>query len=434
VTDAGPAYDAGVLVICDRGSVNGANYKLVAWQDLARAAQPNLPIDLPDFSPPPVVPPEPPRLAPSLRRAVPPGSLDLGFWPGRDALAVTLDGVSVLSLVDLSSATVAPDAGARTFTALAAAGDLSGFSSGALVATSATADGGALELWAPSPDGGLTLAASAPVPLSRALAVADVRDAGLVAWLAAGRALSRFELATSDGGVAWVTTKVDGGLSEPVNSLVAWPAGGRLFAGTRLGITQLDLTFGASTATALTGGATALGLYPQRDGGVLLVSATSTGLVRVTRPGSALSLLEFYVALDGGLAPGWLDVSREPVGALPDGGFRFPSGAIALAATSQDAGVLALLDWALVARAASPALPIDSASAPPLAGGTAGGAAAGGSSGGGVSGTGGGRSAGGSTGGGGEPMPPGCCSGAPTASLIPAVAFLLWLRRFTRRS
>lgn len=474
-TDDQPVFDAGVIVICDRLGATGANYKLVSWAALARAANPPLPIDLPVFTPPIQVRPVgvPAQLALATSR----GPVDLSFWPGNDTLVTTIDGVSLLSPRDLRPLRGLPDGGlgdggvtdggrpdagladggradagvsdagtapVSVAVTVSALGRLDAFASvapgGLLAVGSSTGFGGSTSISMRATDGGLQTLLTVPTSATRSVQLADLADAGVWLFAADGVLLHRYELDVADGGLR-ATPGADIDFPETVVSVTAWSAARRLFVSTTRSVYELDPLATPSTKRIVTGGAglSALTLYPQRDGGAMLLGATNDR-VRVIRTNDGTSLLEFQViALDrvnlvGGI--GWLDVTNEPVGAdagLRDGGVRWPFGVLALGVNANDAGSVVLVDWAQLARAATPPLPTDTVSVV-RAGGAAGGGMAGGSvvMGGGTSNRSGG-SAGGSAGGGEEP-PPGCCTGAPSASVLPAMAFLLWLRRFARRS
>lgn len=477
-TDDQPAFDAGVIVICDRLGATGANYKLISWAALAQAVSPPLPIDVPA---PPPAPPRPVGVPSQLALTTTRGPVDLSFWPGNDTLVTTLDGVSLLSPRDLSAqlgvtdggradAGVTdggrPDAGLAdggrvdagvidagpppaVAVTVSTLGRLDAFASiapgGLLAVGSSTGFGGGLggstSISVRANDGGLQALLTIPTSTTRSVQLADLADAGVWLFAADGLLLHRYELDVADGGLR-ATSGPDLDFPESVVSVTAWPAARRLFVSTSRGVYDVDplATPATKRLVAGTAGLSALTLYPQRDGGAMLLGATSDR-VRVIRTNDGTSLLEFQViALDRinlvtGI--GWLDVTNEPVGAdagLRDGGVRWPFGALALGVNANDAGSIVLVDWAQLARAVTPPLPIDTVSAV-RAGGSAGGGRAGGSvaMGGGTSNRAGGSAAGGTAGGGEEP-PPGCCTGAPSASVLPAMAFLLWLRRFARRS
>lgn len=471
VTPEGAVFDAGVIVIGDRFGATGANYKLVSWPTLARAVTPPLPIDVPGFVPPPVEV-QPVAMPSQVGLATSSGVLDLSFWPGNDTLVATLDGVSLLSPRDLrplfvrdagladggatdggrldagvtdggrSDAGVV-DAGAANLTvAVSALGRLDALNpvapSGLLAVGTNTGLAGSTTLWTRATDGGLNLLLTIPTSATRSVQLTDLADAGVWLFAASGALLHRYALEVADGGLR-ATPGPDISLSESVFSVTAWPAARHLFVSTSRGVYEVDplATPPATSLFIADAGVSALTLYAQRDGGAMLLGATDDR-VRVIRANDAALLLEFQVIAPDRLnvvrGIGWLDVSEEPVGAdagLRDGGLRWPSGALAVGATSGDAGAIVLVDWAQLARAAMPPLPIDVV-APARAGGSGGGTAGGGVvMGGGTSNRAGG-SAGGAAGGGEEP-PPGCCTGAPSSSVVPAMAFLLWLRRFARR-
>lgn len=433
--DRAPHYDAGVLVVCDRLSAFGANYKLIPWRSIATAATPPLPIDLPGFVPPVVVtPPEPLRVPWAVAGDLD-GSGPLSFWPGRDALLAGVSGLSARSVVDLR-ARLALDAGVVVgIDAVTTPARLAAVAPEGLVATaSRVGDAGLLSVWSGEADGGLRRLASAPLPLDRAgaVTVASLDDAGTLVFVAgATSALQAFLLEAVDGGALSITARPD--LALPAAGTALASAARLLYvAAGREGVLEVDALGGGVRqlidAGAALDVATGLALYPQRDGGALLLTAVAgRDLFRAYRvlPGPTALLAEFQVTAPddaGAVVRGgaWLDVSAAPVGPF-DGGATFPTGALAIGSAS---GAVQLVSWAALAQAVVPPLPIDSP--PPSAPGGGSGGAGGGFI----------VPVGGQGGGGGgivEPPPPGCCSGAPSASVLPVAAFLVWLRRFNRR-
>lgn len=437
VSDAGPRFDAGVLVVCDRLSTGGANYKLIPWDTLARAANPPLPIDLPDFVEPVITPPGPPVVPVVAVRALPPTSspTDLSFWPDRDSLVVTLaDGVSRLANQDLRPLEAITVDGGQVagLDALGRAGAVPG---GLVSLTTRSADGGALTLWTAAADGGLTLLTSVALANGRSVALADLGgDAGTRVFAASGRTVRQFLVAAGDAGAVAATALTDLQAPGAVTALAA--SSRKLLVATDDGVFELDPLAPATPARHLVdGGALGLATYAQRDGGALLLTIAPTGDLLSVFELAAAPLperLSFKLSDgDGGTRRGAtaIDVSVVPAG-LVDGGATWPTGLLAVATSSLDGGEVLLVSWGAIAAAATPPLPIDATGA--MGGGAAGGAGGGATGGGGTSIPIGGRNGGGAAGGGEEP-PPQCCTGAPTAALIPAVAFLLWLRRFQRR-
>lgn len=436
VTDAGPRFDAGVLVVCDRLSVGGANYKLVPWDALARATVPPLPIDLPDLVEPVVVPPRPPAVPVVDVRALPPASdTALSFWPGRDSLVVGVDGVTRLANLDLRRLDAwALDGG---LVALDALGPVGPAPQGLLSVTTRTADGGALTVWTAAADGGLVLLSSVPLGAAAAVALSDFGgDAGARVFAVNGRAVRQFLLATGDGGALVPSALADLQAPGAVTALTAATSSRKLVVATVDGVFELDPLAPAAPARHLVdAGARGLASYPQRDGGALLLTIATSGErlhVFDLTAAPATERLVFQLSDDDGGVRGEataLDVSTVPAG-LFDGGARWPTGLLAVGTAGPDGGAVLLVSWGALAAAATPPLPIDVV---PSAGGGAGGGAAGGGTGGGgtnipIAGRNGGA-------GGGEPPPPppGCCNGAPSAALIPATAFLVWLGGFRRR-
>ena len=441
-TTASPLFDAGVFVVCDRQNALGGNYKLIAWDAIANAATPPLPIDVPGFVPP-ITPPAGPARVPFLfaTDSETATTATVSFWPGRDALFATLDGVAAFSAVDLTRGLTVPlDGGvARGVDAVLRPERLGALPGTSLVVTTSTAnDAGALTLFSGDADGGLTRLGSIPVAAQRAgaVAVADFGDAGAFVVLAANEAaLHRFELTQNDAGLV-VTPLADLVLPGVPSSVVASSAT-RVFyvAAGREGVLEVNPLGGVVRqlvdAGAATDVAAGLALYGQVDGGVLLLTAVpGKDLFRVyrARPEPTTLLTEFQVTTpDGGqLVRGaaWVDLSVAPLG-LFDGGAAWPSGVLAIGTAAADGGSVHLVSWAAIAQTVTPALPIDASGAGSAAGGgTAGG---GGSN---IVPGGGGRAGGGAVI---EEPPPGCCNGAPSASVLPMLGFLYWLRRFGRR-
>lgn len=442
-TNANPLFDAGVFVVCDRQSVGGANYKLIAWDAIARAATPPLPIDVPGFEPP-ITPPARPARVPFLLATDSETATTamVSFWPGRDALFATLDGLAAFSAVDLTRGLTVPlDGGvARGVDAVARPERLGALTASGLVVTTSTAnDAGTLTLFSGDADGGLTRLGSIPVAAQRAgvVTVADFGDGGTFVVLAGTEAaLHRFELTQTDAGLV-LTTLADVALSSVASSVVASSSARVLYvAAGREGVLEVNPLDGGVRGLVDAGAAAdvaaGVALYGQVDGGVLLLTAVpGKDLFRIyrARPEPMTLLTEFQVTtLDGGqLVRGaaWVDVSVAPLG-LFDGGAAWPSGVLAIGASGADGGSVRLVDWAAIAQTVTPALPIDA----PGSGGSAGGGTAGGGGSNIVPG-GGGRAGGGAVIE--EPPPPGCCNGAPSASVLPMLGFLYWLRRFGRR-
>ncbi|MBL8921930.1 MAG: hypothetical protein JNJ54_23980 [Myxococcaceae bacterium] len=433
VTDAGASYDAGVLVVCDRLATAGANYKLVPWASLARATTPPLPIDLPDLVEVPVTPPPPAPLPFSLARPqLGAAAVDLSFWPGRDSLLAVFDGVTRLSNVELRTLDSLPaDAGAAR--AVDVLGPVSWATGGLAAVAHVRADGGALTLWTSGADGGLVLVGTISVPATGPLALADFADAGVRLFAAEDASVRQFVLGAQDGGVL-VRTLPDVLAPAAVASLGATAQ--RLVAATSGGVFELDVSGSTAPRQLVDGGARGLAFYPQRDGGALLLTVNTAGdrlhVFELHGPSPLVERFSFEVGPgDGGRVTDAVavDVTPTRAGLLPDGGAVWPTGVLAIATQGADAGSVLLVPWNTIASAATPPLPIEL-----VAGGAggAGGGRAGGSAGGTIIPIG-GRNGGGGAGGGGEPPPPGCCNGAPTAALIPSLAFLIWLAGFRRR-
>jgi myo-inositol-hexaphosphate 3-phosphohydrolase len=441
-TATSPRFDAGVFVVCDRQNANGANYKLIAWDAIANAATPRLPIDVPGFVAP-ITPPAGPARVPFLiaTDSETASVAAVSFWPGRDALFATLDGVAAFGAFDLARELTLPlDAGvARSVDAVARPERLTGLNASTLVVTTSTSnDAGTLTFFSGQPDGGLTRIGVIPLAASRAgtAAVADFGDAGTFVVLAGDEAaLHRFELTQTDAGLV-VAPLADLTLPSVASSVVAFSAARVLYvAAGREGVLEVNPLDGGVRqlvdAGAAADVAAGLALYAQSDGGLLLLSAVpGKDLFRVhrVRPEPTTFLTEFQVTMpDGGQlvrGAGWVDLSVAALGRF-DGGAVWPAGVLALGTTT-DGGSVRLVSWAAVAQTVSPALPIDT---PGPAGSLGGGAAGGGGSN--IVPAGGGR-------GGGDtiiqpPPPPGCCTGAPSASVLPMMGFLYWLRRFGRR-
>lgn len=485
--NASPMFDGGVLVVCDRQSSTGANYKLIPWPALANAASPRLPIDIPGFLPRVVGPKGPLRVPYSLAsEPEPSANATVSFWPGRDSLFATFQGLSAYSVSDLSrqfsvSPDRAPDGGADGgLDGGDDGGGVRGFvggvdavpdlfllnpltANGMVAMTSTSDDAGALTFFTGG-DGGLIELGSTALPLEQtgSVAVLDLANFGAFAFVAGTQpALFRYELSLTDAGLTPLRL-TDLALPDVASSVIASASNRVLYvaAGTE-GVLEVDPFLGTVRQVVDAGSAanvaTGLALYPQVDGGALLLTAVpGKDLFRVYRvhpePINLLAEFQVIAPLEDGGDPdagqddggeivrggGWLDVSVSPLG-KPDGGAWWPTGALAIG-TARDGGIVHLISWGDLALAADPPLPIDrrafvsGASDGGRDGGTDGGAG-GGAGGGGAGGGSVGPRAGGRGGGGviEEPPPPGCCNGAPSASVLPALGFLYWLRRFGRR-
>lgn len=435
VTDAGPTFDAGVLVVCDRLTMAGPNYKLVPWDALARATTPPLPIDLPDLIDVPVTPPPPSPLPFALALPQPAATaIDLSFWPGRDSLLAVFDGVTRRSNAELRALESLPaDAGLAR--AVDAVGPASWPPGGLAALAHGRGDGGALTLWTTGADGGLALVGTISVPAPGPLALVDFADAGVRLFAAEDASVRQFVLGAQDGGLL-VRPLPDLLAPGAISSLGATPQ--RLVAATSSGVFELDVSGSMAPRQLIDGGARGLSFYPQRDGGALLLTVNGAGdrlhVFELHGPSPLVERFSFEVGPgDGGRVTDVVAVDLTPAraGLLPDGGAAWPTGVVAIATREPDGGALLLVPWSTIASAATPPLPIELPSGGGLGGGAAGGTAGG--RGGGTSIPIGGRNGGGGAGGGGEPPPPGCCNGAPTAALIPSIAFLIWLAGFRRR-
>lgn len=434
----GPGFDAGVLVVSDPLSTSGARYRLVSWEALANAVTPALPIDVGDDPPGPA--PLPPRLV-ATRAIVTPAVpvLDVELWPSRDELLFTVDGVSAWPLsadAGSSDAGTPFDGGAVTSVDVVDVIQLQ--NAGLFATTGSTPDAGLLRVWFTGADGGRSLIERTFAGTPGPLAITDFGDAGATVVVASGRTLSAWPVREFDGGLE-LGDAIETRLPFAVNELLAWPGTRRLYASGNAGVLEVNLAGGAPRLV-VDGGADAepvgLALYPQRDGGALLLTSVPARqrLQVFSLRGQVFPLLaEFSVTSpDGGLlpTPHRLDVTAFAMGRLEDGGSRWPTGLLALGVGLPDAGTVLLVEWGTVARSATPRLPIDAPVS--TAGGSAGGGTAGGGrGGGGTSMTSGGRAGG--TGGGDVEEPKGCCAGAPSEVGLPVLGFLLWLARFQRR-
>lgn len=416
----GDGFDAGLLVVSDPFS---GNYKLVAWETFARAATPALPIDVPgEQSTVPVMPVTPRVPYARLERF---GTLaDVAFWPPQMLLVA---GATIASPT-VPAPLISLDGG-RALSVAA--------SSSALASAFTQNDSGVLVVVEVLDGGSLAQPFEQTLPdVPSAVSVATWPNAGSFVFTASGPTLRRFPLLSTDAGLS-LGTSAETMLREPANDLVASRSGPRVYVAAPSGIFEWSMSGGVQQVVDAGGidEPAGLALYSQRDGGALLLaSAPRANRFRVyAAAGVPFPLLaEFIVtAPDGGpvIAAGKrLDVIASAFDVFPDGGARWPNGALAF--VPADGGVV-IVDWASVARSVTPALPIDSAVVV-SGGGSAGGGRAGGAAGGGTTARAGGRA----TGGGGdteEPMPTGCCSGAPSAALFPALGFLAWVTRFQRR-
>ncbi len=428
------AFPFGALSIADRANLAGANYKLVRWEDFASAATPPLPID-PPRARETVMPLAPPLMRAGLNvRLASPTPFDLAWWPSRDVLLTTIDGVSLRSPVDAGLVEqLVVDGG--TAQGVDAIDPVERVTDALAVVTVTSADGG-LAFVSPLPDGGHAIVLSVPAPRSGPVALADFSDAGLQLFTASQDTLTRWQLSPSDAGTLVALRGGDVRLPSAPSTLAVHAKARTLYFSAAAGLYRLDPLAASPTPTWLVdAGAPAITLYAQADGGALIVAAVPS-IDRLLVFDLAPRLLAEYslVTADGGrllTAAVHLDVSVLPMGRR-DGGAAWPDGVLAVATTAADAGVLSLFDWGAIARAATPPLPIDAPGrTTTTGGGSAGGAPmAGGAGGGNTNPTGGGRGGGGVI----EEPPPGCCNGGPADALIPALAFVLWLRSFRRRT
>lgn len=458
----GRGFDGGVLAIGDRLRNGGANFKLVSWPDLARAVTPPLPIDDPDLEPVVIAPTGPTPIGVGLRLETGAAGTGLALSLGLDAVLVGLRGVRAFFLegpdagrvdggVDAGSGDAgqtdagpglpgtvlaAPDGGVLDLQVSTLLPELRAVAPGGVVSVaSAVADAGLLLAFSVV-DGGLEPLLSLPFQgVANAVAIGDFGDGGAWAFVASERTVRRFRIERLDGGLV---ASAAASLATPaaVTSLLPVPGARRLLlAAGPEGVLEVDPLVPNPTSRQLvdagdgTGAAFSLGLYPQRDGGaVLLTSHPRLAVFRAWQLGVTAQLLAEFAPrrADGGtLALQWLAVSAGPLG-RNDAGVRYPGGALALL---DDAGTVSVFDWRELASAVAPPLPVE---LPPFvdAGADGGRPDAGpGPTGGGR--TGGGR-AGGAGGGGDEPPPPGCCTGAPSDVIVPIV-FLAWVWRFQRR-
>lgn len=430
--DAG-GFPFGAISIADRNNLSGANYKLVRWEEFANTAMPPLPIDPPRIGEV-VMPRVPPTIRAGLVVQLPsPQPFDLAWWPSRDVLLATNDGVSFYSPVDAGLVTrLVVDGG--TTQGIDALDPIERPSDAFAVATLTSVDGG-LAFVSPLADGGFTIVLTLPAPRSGPVALADFNDAGLHLFSTNQDTLARWQLTRTDAGTLAAVRGTDVRLPSVPSTLAVHASARTLYFSAAAGLYRLDPLAAAPSPTWIVdAGAPALTIYAQADGGALLVAAVpSIDRLLVFDP-SARLLGEFsLVTTDGGRilsAPVHLDVSVQPMGRR-DGGATWPDGVLAVATHAADAGVLSFFDWGALARAVTPPLPIDVPGRSVTGGGSAGGAPMGGGGGGGAVVAGGGRAGGGTVV---EPPPRGCCNGGPADALIPVIAFVLWLRSFRRRT
>ncbi len=366
--------------------------------------------------------------------------------------------------------------------ALPRVSSLSQVTRGGLVATTALVAGRVL-LFTTLEDAGFVDVAARPfnVGSPRTIALADFADAGAHLFFESGASsLTHWQLVEDNG-------RIDA-IPRGVIALPSRPEGLAVSAGLRRvyasvgfgGVFEVDpLSMPPTVINVIDAGSSldivdGLAVYPQRDGGALLITtlaARDRYRVYQARPGSVAPLTDFIVtSADGGRqvrAGRYVDVYSGPFGPF-DAGVLVVTDRLSLSGANYK-----VVPWPALANAVSPPLPIDLPFLAHLEGGALGadaggrdggaldggqndagepdggrrdggldagqpdggrrdggldaGPSGGGSSGGGAAG--GGRSSGG---GGEEPPPPGCCSGAPSSSVLPLAGFFLWLRRFTQ--
>ncbi|MDX2015103.1 MAG: phytase [Myxococcaceae bacterium] len=223
----------------------------------------------------------------------------------------------------------------------------------------------------------IPIATTAP----RAVALADFADGG--AWLlveSGGTTIQRWRLEASDGGLVptaippvMVGTAVRGIAVAPSLQRAYLSAGlrGVLAFDPREDMPTLVPIVDAGTVTDVMSGLT---VYPQADGGALLIAAVPVqNRYRVYQlEAGADFLAEFSVGLEDGGAlvrsGEWIDVWPGPFGVL-DGGASFPFGVMAVVdRISPSGGRVKLVPWEALAGQVTPALPIDlpGLAAPPV--------------------------------------------------------------------
>jgi myo-inositol-hexaphosphate 3-phosphohydrolase len=246
---------------------------------------------------------------------------------------------------------------------------------GGLIAATATTAGRVFLFTVPS-DGGVLfdLATAAPVTttLPRGVAVADFGDGGSYLLVeSSGNLVLRWKLEASGDGLRGVPMPAVS-VGAPTRGLAVAPSRFAVYAsaGTR-GVVTFDPRDETPTVTPIIDAGAVMDLmaglavYPQRDGGALLLAAVpSRDLFRVYRLQGGPELLgEFTVALeDGGRrvrSSEFLDVWPGEFGAR-DGGAPFPAGVLAVVDRATMAGAnVKLVPWEALARQATPPLPID---------------------------------------------------------------------------
>lgn len=213
------------------------------------------------------------------------------------------------------------------------------------------------------------------VPLTssaRAIALADLGDAG--AWLLAesgGTTIQRWRLEAADGGLRPIAAAPIL-VGTAVRGLAAAPSLQRAYlsAGLR-GVLSFDpredmpVLVPIVDAGAVPDVMSGLTVYPQADGGALLIAAVPVrNVYRVYQLHTGADFLaEFSVGLEDGGAPvrsgEWIDVWPGPFG-LFDGGASFPLGVMAVVDRISPSGArVKLVPWDALARQVTPALPID---------------------------------------------------------------------------
>jgi myo-inositol-hexaphosphate 3-phosphohydrolase len=250
--------------------------------------------------------------------------------------------------------------------------DFSG-TTGGLIAASATNAGGIL-FFTTLPDGGVRSAGTnLQVIAPRAVAIADFGDAGAHLFYDTGTNQLQHARLFDDGGV--VVAVADAPIRLPffARAIAVSPQRRRAYVSAGFGgVFEIDVVSSTPSAVQIIDGGSSpdiaggLAVYPQRDGGALLLAALpSRDLIRVFRlgPGTAEPLGDFAIAgPDGGrLVRGaeFIDVWPGPFGGPPDGG-AYPKGVFVICDRQSIAGAnYKLVRWEDFALAAMPALPID---------------------------------------------------------------------------
>jgi myo-inositol-hexaphosphate 3-phosphohydrolase len=426
VTDAGALFPFGIVSVTDRASPFGANYKMVAWDELANAVNPPLPIDVPPFTAPPVGPIR--VTAISQTPMLPATHADVAFASPRRETLSTLWGVTAF----VADGGVSSQFGQGLWIMEGLDSRTNTFLGPLAVSSGSTRDGGGALLVLGSPDAGFFQVIASVGIQPGPTALTSLSDAGALVVVGHGQALQRVRIHPDDAGHIQATNAGALRVSSAVTGVLGVESRRSVFVATSAGLFELNVDDGGTSTLVSTPNAddslAGMAWYPLSDGGALMIAAVpARDRFRIYRHVATqlVEVGEFVVTGPNGddvvRKSAWVDVTSSSFATTDAGSAPFRFGALAVGELSADAGGrIRWVDWATLAQSFTPPLPIEGIGA--RAGGAGGGTAAGPAGGG-------GRAGGGVP----EEPPTGCCSNAPASSAIPGLLFLWWLARVTRR-